>query len=302
MPLPLRRPAYPTVPTWRSASSVGQIRSNRAPRRAPVIISRVDTASEAAGAGESRPRFHLRLVAAVLSRPRRAFGEIARLERPSWVTPLLLLSVAALFPVLATGRVRQQAGAFGPESFPPDFQYYSAEQQAQFMQALESTRSPTFLYLLPGVGSVAVIWLGWLITGGVLHLISTILGGRSTSTAVLNITAWAGLPFAVRFLIRGAFILLAGRAISAPGLAGFIGADSSGMMLFTRQVLGLIDVYLLWHIALLGIGLTSLGGLSRGKVLASVLGTEAVAFLVQAIPAAVAASFASLTIVRPFYF
>jgi len=262
----------------------------------------MDTASEAALAAESRPRFHFRIVPHVLVRPRQAFGEIAGLERPSWLTPLLLLSITALFPVLAAGRVRQQAGAFGPESFPPDFQYYSAEQQAQFTQALESTRSPTFLYLLPGVGSVAMVWLGWLITGGVLHLISTILGGRSTSTAVLNITAWAGLPFALRFLIRGGFILLAGHAISAPGLAGFVGADASGGMLFVRQVLGLIDVYVVWHMALLGIGLSALGGLSRGKVIASVLGSEAIAFLVQAIPAAVAASFASLTIIRPFYF
>jgi hypothetical protein len=262
----------------------------------------VDTASETGRVAESRPRFHFRIVPTVLVRPRRAFAEIGRLERPSWVTPLLLLSVTALFPVLAAGRVRQQAGAFGPESFPPDFQYYSAEQQAQFTQALESTRSPTFLYLLPGVGAVAVVWLGWLITGGVLHLISTILGGRSTSAAVLNITAWAGLPFAVRFLIRGGFILLAGQSISAPGLAGFIGADVAGGMLFARQVLALIDVYVMWHVALLGIGLASLGGLSRGKVIGSVLGTEAVAFLVQAIPAAIAASFASLTIIRPFYF
>ncbi len=260
------------------------------------------TAPEAARTPESQRRFHFDLVPAALFRPRRAFDNIVRLERPSWLTPLLVLSMAALFPVLSTGRVRQQAGAFGPESLPPDFQYYSAEQQAQFTQALESTRSPTFLYILPAVGSLVVVWLGWLITGGVLHLASTILGGRSTSAYVLNIAAWAGLPFAVRFLIRGGFVLLAGRAIAAPGLAGFIGAEASGMLLFVRQLLGLIDVYLLWHIALLGIGLTALGGLSRGKVAASVTATEIIVLLVQAIPSAIAASFAGLTIIRPFYF
>ena len=262
----------------------------------------MEAASEAAGASQPQRRFSFRLVPATVVRPRRAFSTIVRLERPSWLTPLVVLSIAALFPVLAAGRVRQQAGGFGPESFPPDFQYYSAEQQAQFTQALESTRSPTFLYVLPAVGSLLVVWLGWLITGGVLHLASTILGGRSTSAAVLNIAAWAGLPFAVRFLIRGSFILLAGRSIAAPGLAGFVGTDASGLLLFVRQLLGLIDVYLLWHLALLGIGLAALGGLSRGKVVASVIATEVIALLVQAIPATIAASFAGLTIIRPFYF
>ncbi len=264
-------------------------------------MPRMDTISEAPGDSQAQQRFLFRLVPAILVRPRRTFAVVVRLERPSWLTPLLVVSIAALFPVLTTGRVRQQAGGFGPESLPPDFQYYSAEQQAQFTQALESTRSPTFLYVLPAVSSLVTVWLGWLITGGVLHLASTILGGRSTSLAVLNIAGWAGLPFAVRFLVRGGFTLLAGRAIAAPGLAGFVGADA-GFLQFIRQLLGLIDVYFFWHMALLGIGLAALGGLSRGKVAASVIATEVIALLVQAIPAAIAASFAGLTIIRPFYF
>jgi hypothetical protein len=103
----------------------------------------METPSPAA-ASVPRRRFHFRLVPTIFVRPRRAYAEIVHLERPSWLTPLLILSLAALLPVLAAGRVRQQAGAFGPESLPPDFQYYTPEQQAQFMQALESTRSPTF--------------------------------------------------------------------------------------------------------------------------------------------------------------
>lgn len=261
----------------------------------------METPSTAGGA-LSRRRFHLRLVPTLFIRPRRAFAQIVHLDRPSWLTPLLILSLAALLPVLALGRVRQQAGAFGAESLPPDFQYYTPEQQAQFMQALESTRSPTFLYLLPGVGAVAVVWLGWLITGGVLHLVSTILGGRSTSLSVLNIAAWSGLPLALRAALRAGFILLAGRGIAGPGLAGFVASDATGLALFGRQVLATMDIYLIWHLVLLGIGLAALGGLSRGKVVASVAVTEVIALLVQAIPAAIAASLAGLTIVRPFLF
>lgn len=260
------------------------------------------TASSVGGPPPPRRRFHFRLVPTLFIRPRRAFGEIVRLDRPSWLTPLLILSLAALLPVLAAGRVRQNAGAFGPESLPPDFQYYTPEQQAQFMQALESTRSPTFLYLLPGVGAVAVVWLGWLITGGVAHLVSTILGGRSTSLSFLDIAGWSGLPFALRAVVRAGFVLLAGRTIAGPGMAGFIDAEAAGALLYLRQALATFDIYWVWHMALLGLGLAALGGLSRGKVIATVVVTEVVALLVQAIPAAIAASLAGLTIVRPFLF
>ena len=256
-------------------------------------------------AGEApRTRRALRfgLVPRLLLRPRRTYGEIVALDQPSWLTPLLLLSIAALLPVLALGHVRSAAGALGPESLPPDFQYYTPDQQAQFMQALDSTRSPTFLYLLPGVGALAVVWLGWLITGAVAHLAATLLGGRSTSLSVLNVAAWSGLPLALRAIVRAAFILAAHRAIAGPGLSGFIATDSTGLTLFARQVLGTIDLYLIWHIILLGLGLAALGGLTRGKVVAAVAVTEVVALLVQAIPAAILASLAGLTIVRPFLF
>jgi len=69
-----------------------------------------------------------------------------------------------------------------------------------------------------------------------------------------------------------------------------------------RQLLAAIDIYVIWHVVLLGVGLLALGGLSRGKVVASVAATEAVALLLQAVPAAILASLAGLTIVRPFLF
>ena len=76
----------------------------------------METPSPVGAAPTPRRRFHFRLVPPLFLRPRRAYGEIVRLERPSWLTPLLILSLAALLPVLALGRVRQQAGAFGADS------------------------------------------------------------------------------------------------------------------------------------------------------------------------------------------
>jgi hypothetical protein len=104
----------------------------------------METPSPAVAASVPRRRFHFRLVPTIFVRPRRAYAEIVHLERPSWLTPLLILSLATLLPVLAAGRVRQQAGAFGPESLPPDFQFYSPEHRRSSCRR-SSRRSPTFV-------------------------------------------------------------------------------------------------------------------------------------------------------------
>lgn len=242
------------------------------------------------------------LVPALLVRPRRTFRALVQVERPTWLAPLLVISVCALLYVGASGWVRQRASLSGADPLPPDFQYYSPSQQAQYLQALEATRSPMFLYLLPSVATLSQVWLGWLITGGVLHLGSTILGGRSSSANVLSAAAWSGLPFAVRFVVRAGFVLLAGRTIASTGLSGF-GADSAqAAAVFAREVLALVDVYLIWHIALLAAGMAALGGLTRSKIAASVALTEAIALLLQAVPATIFTSLAGLTIIRPFFF
>ncbi len=241
-------------------------------------------------------------VPALVFRPRRTLARLARADRPTWLTPLLVISACALLYVAVSGYVRHQASLSGADPLPPDFQYYSPAQQAQFLQALEATRSPTFLYLLPGVATVAQVWLGWLITGAVMHLGSTIVGGRSSSTSVLSVTAWSGLPFAIRYLVRAGFVLLAGRTVAAAGLSGFGAELAVGAALFARSLLGLVDVYLLWHISLLVLGMSALGGLTGRKIALSVALTEVVALLLQAVPTTILASLSGLTIIRPFFF
>jgi hypothetical protein len=241
-------------------------------------------------------------VPALLVRPRRTLSNLVRVDRPTWLAPLLVISVCALLYVGASGWVRQRASLSGQDPLPPDFQWYTPSQQAQYLRALEATRSPTFVYLLPGLATLAQVWLGWLITGGVLHMGSTVLGGRSGSASVLSIAAWAGLPFAVRFLVRSGFVLASGHAIEAAGLSGFGAESARGEALFLRELLALLDVYLIWHIGLLAAGMAALGGMSRGKIAASVALTEIVALLVQAVPATIFSSLAGLTIIRPFFF
>lgn len=257
--------------------------------------------SESDRADRMRP-WHLDWLAGVLIHPRRVFPQIAAETGANWLTPLLLISLTALLLVAVSGPLRQQQASLAANNLPPDFQYYSPEQQAQMQQALASSASANFIYIFPAAAAIAKVWLGWLVVGGVLHLALTILGGRASSRSVLNMVAWAGLPFALRDLVRIAAILAGGQLIAQPGLSGLAPAEGGAAVTFLAQLLASIDLYWIWHVVLLVIAVRSEADPGRGKALASVVITQAVALLLLALPGYVSVQLNNLTIIRPFLF
>lgn len=164
------------------------------------------------------------------------------------------------------------------------------------MQAQQATQGPLFMYVLPLLGALASLWLGWIIFSGILRLVSTLLGGRGTMQSALNVVAWASLPFLVRDILRIVYMLLASHAIASPGLSGF--AASSG---FTSSLLAQTDLFLFWNIALLVIGFSIADGLPRGKALAGVLIIVIVILFAQAGLGALGSSFSASGVERPFF-
>jgi hypothetical protein len=203
---------------------------------------------------------------ATLLHPARLLAEMASEGRAVWLTPMLLLSFTAALAVLVAGYLKARAALLGEITLPPDWQFWTPEMQNNYMQAQQATQGPVFTYIIPLVGALVVLWLGWLVLSGLLHLGSTLLGGRGSMQSALNIVAWASLPFAIRDILRIVFMLSAGHAIASPGLSGF--AANAG---FLSQLLARTDVFLIWSAMLLVIGFGVADGLSRSKALAGVL-------------------------------
>src|SRR5215212_8035319 len=157
----------------------------------------------------------------VLFRPRQVFEEMTSESRPTWLTPMLVLTVTAVLVVIVAGYLKAQAAMMGEISLPQDWQYWSPDMQKNYMQAQQATQGPVFMYVMPLLGSLAGLWVGWLLLAAMLHFGSTLLGGRGSMQSALNIVAWASLPFAVRDIFRVVFMLIAGHAIPSPGLSGF---------------------------------------------------------------------------------
>lgn len=238
----------------------------------------------------------------IFVRPRATINQIAAQSNGAWVLPLLVLSLLALASVASSGWLKQIAAQSGQVQLPPDFQYYPPEQQEKFMQAVAATSGPAFVYVLPALARILTIFVGWLLVGNLLHLVLTMFGGRNTTTSTLNLAAWAGLPFALRDLVRTIAMLISRQLIQSPGLSGFATAQADKLSQYLFHLLGLIDVYLIFHILLLGLGARTIAGLSARKAWGGVVVTMLILIGLQALVSFGLAQLSTIQVVRPFMF
>ncbi len=246
--------------------------------------------------------FYFNWLPDILFRPRLAFQRISATNTAIWITPLIVLSCLVIFNTLVSGRIKYQALQLGEFTYPPDYQYYTPEQQAQYSQAIQSTQGPVFLYILPAISSLLGVWIAWLILGGILQLITTLLGGRGNTQMSMNIVAWASVPIMVRVLIQIIYLLASKKLISNPGLSGFSPAGDSGLLLYIGQILKIIDIFILWQIILLIIGVRLSTSLNVSNSSIGVILSVLLILVLQAGLAYLVSILGNLSITRPFFF
>ena len=241
-------------------------------------------------------RFDFSRPLAFLIRPKRVYEEISSEARSAWSVPMIILSVTAILVVIVAGYLKTQAAMMGEVELPQDWQYWTPDQQNNYMQAQQATQGPTFMYIIPMVGSLTGLWLGWLVLAGLMHLGSTLFGGRGTMQGALNVVAFANLPFALRDLLRAAYMLASSHTITSPALSGF--APSTG---FLYNLLQHTDIFLIWSIVLLVIGFSVFDGLTRGKAFINVFVVMLLVLLAQAGLSSLGSGLGGSAIQRPFF-
>ena len=250
---------------------------------------------------EPTGRWRFEWVLPALFQPRRTFNQIGGVETAVSQTPLLILVVTGLIRVLVAGGIKATAAASGQLQFPPGWEYYTPEQQAQFQQAMTATSGPVFTYLLPSVVTILGVYLGWLVLGWLLHLLLTLMGGRASSRQVLNVTAWSLLPFALRDIVRVVAMWNSGQMLTSLGLSGFAPSGEGLWFIVAAALLTAVDLYFFWHVLLLSVGICAGDQLSRGKAWTAVLVVTLLLFLMRGVPALISAQFSDLTVIRPFF-
>lgn len=244
---------------------------------------------------QSTSRFNFARIAELLFYPQRTFALIAGETHPSWLTPMVSLTASATVSVIISGYFTSRAAQMGEMQLPADWQYWTADMQSNYMAAQQSMQGPVFSYVLPLVSALVGLWLGWLILSGLLHLGSTLLGGRGTMQGALNISSWASLPFLIRDVLRIIFMLIAGHAINSPGLSGFA-VDA-----FVGQLLARMDLFFILNCIFLVIGFIAGDSLPKGKAILNVLIVTLLLLLVQAGIGSLLSNVSGLAVQRPFF-
>jgi hypothetical protein len=244
-------------------------------------------------------------------RPKATLQKILSFEKGIWFIPLLILTGVQIVKSLVESPFRIAAAQAVLDKQMMD----QAAQMGDFAgkgggvmggdptaTTANFSTGPIANILLPALLGIITIWVVWILFGSMLHLSLTLAGNRSNATTSLNLMAWASLPIAVRFLVQIVGTLISGQVIASPGLSGFVDASTGGGAAFAAGLLGCIDIYFIWQMALLVIGGMVMGNISRTKAIFSVVICAVVVLSLQAIPTTVSHMLSGLSTGSTMYF
>ncbi|NTV36996.1 MAG: hypothetical protein HGA53_08585 [Anaerolineaceae bacterium] len=250
---------------------------------------------------EQPKRLHFEWILPLFIKPRTTLQKITEKEHAVWLVPLLVLTVLAIIFAVVASPIRQQQAAMGAE-LPADFQYYSPEQQQQVLDSQQSASSALFTFVFPVAGAVLGIWAVWFLFSGLLHLLLTLVGGRTSNTAALNLVSWASLPFAIRYVVQIVGVLVSQKLIQQSGFSALVPAGATGVMAFISAFLSLVDIYLIWQLVLLFIGVVPMTGISPVKARAITLVTMLIMLVLQTLPGYVLSMLGGGSSATPIFF
>jgi hypothetical protein len=226
-------------------------------------------------------KFHFEWVLPTFIHPQKTIEKIVEQEKPVWLTPLTILSGLILLAGLIAGPIRRNAILTGA-SIPANFQYYSADQQSQFLSAQSTQSSSLFTVIFPIIGGLLGLWITWFLLSAILHMSLTLAGSRSKSLRFYNLVGWAMLPIAVRQIIQILAMLIGHTVVNNSGLSGFV--TGTGGAAFLAGILGQIDLFFLWELVLLYMGVHALSGLSKQKASGALAVSVLIVVLLVAVP------------------
>lgn len=237
-----------------------------------------------------RRPFAVSLLVSLIDRPATALAEIAAYPRWRWVLPVILLIGAMIASIVLTGPLTveqtQQAVQQQLATLP-------AEQAEMARAQIARLQQPQVLLATAiGTGLIGLL-LSWLMASAVLYFSVLIAGGDVSFTGLFATLPWTWLPFALRDVVQTGYILYKNELIANPGLSYFVSTgktvEDAGNLLY--NVLARVDLFTLWHLALVFVVLWVLPRFSKGKAFVLVLVYTALSLGLRLVPALLVRAF-----------
>jgi len=205
------------------------------------------------------------LLISMIDRPATTLSYVGQKPGWAWITPALLALVvlvvlniasAPLISQLALRRVQQQMAGLPPQQ---------AEQMAG---QIEMFTSPTVMAISASIGGLIALAVIWLVSAGILYFLGLVLGGEANFAQSFAILAWSWLPHSLRNLVLAAYVAYSGKMINQ-GLSFLVatGNQIKDAANWLYVLLSQVDLFYLWHLILVIIGLIAVGRLSRAKAI-----------------------------------
>jgi hypothetical protein len=119
-----------------------------------------------------------------------------------------------------------------------------------------------------------------------LYFMALVSGGELTFGAMFRLSVWSRIPMAIGSLVQAGFIAFAGRLIQYPGLSFFVATGD--LMQDARNplfvLLGSLDLFWLWHLLLVMLGVAVVAHFSRAKALVLTLVYGVLALAITVLP------------------
>ncbi|HOT91022.1 MAG TPA: Yip1 family protein [Anaerolineae bacterium] len=233
------------------------------------------------------------LLVGVLIRPRATFGYLKDNYKRGWWLPAILIVLLTVAPLFAAARqVPAETAPVVKEMEMPAVKGVIVESGGMPVEpppAAPSSGAPGILAL---GGAILRTPLAWLLWGGALYLASVFLGRSSNFGQMFRLAVWTWLPYGIRGLVQTVYILMTGNAIVNSGLSGFVIDKKAESLippgpgqLALASILGRVDIYALWHLLLVSVGLMAFTNLTRKKAWTAALVIWLVLALLGIVPA-----------------
>jgi hypothetical protein len=138
---------------------------------------------------------------------------------------------------------------------------------AQFQRQMMA--DPVLRQVIPPATRLLSSLLGWVLFAGVLYGIGLLLGGRAGYGQLFAVVSWSWVPYILRDFFQAGYIYVTGRFIRLPGLSFLVaaGEQAGGTANLIYRALAQVDIFLLWHLLLIGLAIAALNRFGRGKTL-----------------------------------